>query len=111
MAWFRKTKKPREAVETRARRGVPEGLWVRCDGCREIIYRKELDNNLRVCPKCGHHGRLDARERIELLLDEAPQSELFADVEPTDPLKFRDSKPYRARLVDYQKRTGRRSAG
>ena len=110
MAWFRKTKKPREAVEKRPRRGVPEGLWVRCDGCREIIYRKELDNNLRVCPKCGHHGRLDARERIELLLDEPPTDELFDNIEPADPLKFRDSKAYSARLADYQKRTGRRDA-
>ena len=110
MAWFRKTKKPREAVEKRSRSGVPEGLWVRCDGCREIIYRKELDNNLRVCPKCGHHRRLDARQRIELLLDKTPEEELFATVEPTDPLKFRDSKPYSVRLGEYQKRTGRRDA-
>ena len=110
MAWFRKTKKPRRAVEKSARRGVPEGLWVRCEGCREIIYRKELDNNLRVCPKCGYHGRLDASERIQLLIDESEPRELFTEIQSADPLKFRDSKPYRARLSEYQKRTGRRDA-
>ena len=71
MAWFKKAKKPKAVREDqRQRSSVPEGLWVKCDGCKEIIYNKELERNLRICPKCGHHFRIDATARLQLLLDE-----------------------------------------
>ena len=67
MAWFRKEKKPKEAVEKSV--AIPEGLWIKCDDCKEIVYRKEVETNLNVCPKCGYHFRLSARERFEILFD------------------------------------------
>ncbi|HEV7515685.1 MAG TPA: acetyl-CoA carboxylase, carboxyltransferase subunit beta [Thermoanaerobaculia bacterium] len=110
MAWFRKTKKPKPVREDRARSTVPEGLWVKCEGCKEIIYSRDLDRNLRVCPKCEYHFRIDARARIALLLDEEEPRELFADISPTDPLNFRDTKRYRDRLKSYQQAVGERDA-
>ncbi|MGH9465456.1 MAG: acetyl-CoA carboxylase, carboxyltransferase subunit beta [Thermoanaerobaculia bacterium] len=108
MAWFRRANKPRETPV--ARSTVPEGLWVKCEGCKEIIYAKELERNLQICPKCGYHFRIGARQRIRLLLDENEPREIFAAIRPTDPLHFVDSKPYSARLKDYQKRTGEKDA-
>ena len=108
MAWFRRAKKPKEAAARRS--AVPEGLWVKCDGCKEIIYSRELDRNFQICPKCGHHFRIGARQRIALLLDEEEPRELFREIRPTDPLKFVDSKPDPARLTEYQKRTGAHDA-
>ena len=70
MAWFRKEKKPREAVEQK-QVAIPEGLWIKCDDCKEIIYRKEVEQNLSVCTKCGYHFRLTARERFNILFDDA----------------------------------------
>ncbi|MDH3255206.1 MAG: acetyl-CoA carboxylase, carboxyltransferase subunit beta [Acidobacteriota bacterium] len=110
MAWFRKTKKQKKAPVDRPRSVVPEGLWVKCDGCREIIYVKELERNLKICPKCEHHFRVTARERIELLFDEGSGEELHAGVRSADPLKFRDQKPYRQRLKEYVKSTGEKEA-
>jgi acetyl-CoA carboxylase carboxyl transferase subunit beta len=110
MAWFRKTKKPRPIRVDRPRSNVPEGLWVKCDGCKEIVYSRDLDRSFKVCPKCGHHFRIDARTRIALLLDDPQPRELFAGVSPTDPLGFRDSKRYRDRLKSYQLTVGERDA-
>jgi acetyl-CoA carboxylase carboxyl transferase subunit beta len=110
MAWFRKTKKPKVAPSKEQRSAVPEGLWVKCDGCREIIYAKELERNLRICPKCGYHFRISARERIALLLDEKGIEELHAGVRSSDPLQFRDQKPYRQRLKGYTKTSGEEEA-
>jgi acetyl-CoA carboxylase carboxyl transferase subunit beta len=110
MAWFRKTKQPKALRQDRARSTVPEGLWVKCEGCKEVIYSRELDKNLRVCPKCGYHFRIDARARIALLLDEPEPKELFASVSPSDPLGFRDTKRYRERLKTYQQAVGERDA-
>ncbi len=106
MAWFTKDKKPKAVRADQRSSGVPEGLWTKCDGCKEIIYAKELERNLRICPKCGHHFRIDARARIQLLLDEPQPPELFRAVKPTDPLSFKDSKPYRDRLRVYQQGVG-----
>ncbi len=106
MAWFRKDKKPKAVRESRERSTVPEGLWLRCDGCREIIYSKELERNLRICPKCGYHFRIDAPARIALLLDEPQPKTLFDDVVPADPLGFVDTKRYADRLKAYQKALG-----
>jgi acetyl-CoA carboxylase carboxyl transferase subunit beta len=108
MAWFRRAHKPREAPASRST--VPEGLWLKCEGCKEIIYAKELERNLQICPKCGYHFRIGARQRIRLLLDEATPREVFAEIRPTDPLHFEDSRPYATRLKDYQKRTGEKDA-
>ena len=106
MAWFRKDKKPKPVRSEPARSHVPEGLWVRCEDCREIVYGKELDRNLRICPKCGYHFRIDAPARVRLLLDEPAPRELFRGVRPTDPLKFRDTRPYADRLRAYQEAVG-----
>ena len=106
MAWFKKDKKPKAVRESRERSTVPEGLWLRCDGCREIVYAKELEKNSRICPKCGFHFRIDAPARISLLLDEGSPEELFAGVRPADPLEFVDTKRYADRLAAYQKALG-----
>ncbi len=103
MPWFKKAKKPKPVRSDRPRSRVPEGLWVKCQGCREIIYSKELHRNLKICPKCGYHFRIDVDERIRLLLDEGYR-ELFSDLKPTDPLAFKDFKAYKDRLRDYQRR-------
>jgi len=93
MVWFRKG----ESSERPSSR-VPEGLWVKCEGCREILYRKELERHLFVCPRCGHHHRVSARARLAQLFDDGLWKELFASVHSTDPLEFTDSKPYADRL-------------
>ncbi|MGH7855980.1 MAG: acetyl-CoA carboxylase, carboxyltransferase subunit beta [Candidatus Binatia bacterium] len=106
MAWFKKDKRPKAVRDDKERSAVPEGLWTRCDGCREIIYSKELDKNLRICPKCSHHFRIDVEARLRLLLDEGTPRELFAGIRPADPLGFVDSKRYVDRLKAYQKALG-----
>jgi len=110
MAWFRKTKKPKAVRVDRPRSTVPEGLWVKCEGCKEIVYSRDLDRNLKVCPKCGYHFRIDARTRVSLLLDDPEPRELFTAIAPTDPLNFRDSKRYRDRLKSYQQAIGEKDA-
>ncbi|MEW6682281.1 MAG: acetyl-CoA carboxylase, carboxyltransferase subunit beta [Nitrospirota bacterium] len=113
MAWFQKKDK-READDDGEgdKRGKPsaEGLWVKCNHCREIIYRKELERNLRVCPKCDYHFPITVDERIALLLDEGSFKEWDGDLAPTDPLGFRDTQKYRDRLKAAQEQTGRRDA-
>jgi acetyl-CoA carboxylase carboxyl transferase subunit beta len=104
MAWFRKEKKPKEAVEKQT--AIPEGLWIKCDECKEVIYRKEVEANLNVCPKCGYHFRLTARERFEILFDDNKYKEFAGEVRSGDPLEFRDTKRYRDRLKVYQQRVG-----
>ncbi len=103
MPWFKKTKKPKPVRRDRPRSTVPEGLWVKCQGCREIIYSKELSRSSKICPKCGYHFRIEADERIRLLLDEGYR-ELFGDIRPTDPLSFKDFKAYKDRLKAYQRK-------
>ena len=108
MAWFRKEKKPKEAVEKQT--AIPEGLWLKCDECKEIVYRKEVEANLNVCPKCGHHFRLSARERFEILFDDNKYKEFASDIRSVDPLEFRDTKRYRDRLRVYEQRVGKGDA-
>ncbi|HEY0555316.1 MAG TPA: acetyl-CoA carboxylase, carboxyltransferase subunit beta [Thermoanaerobaculia bacterium] len=110
MAWFRKTKKPKPVRMDRPRSTVPEGLWLKCEGCKEIVYSRDLDRNLKVCPKCGYHFRIDARARVALLLDDPQPRELFSGISPVDPLNFRDTKRYRDRLKSYQQAVGERDA-
>jgi acetyl-CoA carboxylase carboxyl transferase subunit beta len=109
MSWFDKLMPSRIRTEQRSR-SVPEGLWVKCPSCSAQLYRAELKRNLSVCPKCGHHLRINARERLESFLDVDSASEIAADLEPRDPLRFKDTRRYRDRLMDYQKRTGERDA-
>jgi acetyl-CoA carboxylase carboxyl transferase subunit beta len=94
----------------RPKRGVPEGLWQRCPGCQQTIFRKEAQRLLGVCPECDFHWYVPAQERIAQVLDEGTFEELFAGLEPTDPLQFTDKKPYAARLKDEQASTGLREA-
>src|SRR5260370_1319736 len=108
MAWFRKEKKPKEAVEKQV--AIPEGLWIKCDECKEIVYRKEVEQNLNVCPKCGYHFRLTARERFEILFEHKKYKEFPPEIRSGDPLESRDTKRYRDRLKVYEARVGRGDA-
>lgn len=89
---------------------VPEGVWTKCTSCEQVLYRDELKRHLEVCPKCGHHMRIDARERFVALLDKDSIVEIAADLEPKDILKFRDLKKYKDRLSAAQKETGEKDA-
>jgi acetyl-CoA carboxylase carboxyl transferase subunit beta len=109
MTWFEKIMPSRIKTERRTR-SVPEGLWMKCAACDAVLYRAELERNLQVCPKCGHHMRIRARDRLERFLDIDSGIELAANVEPEDPLKFRDTKKYRDRLTLAQKTTEERDA-
>ena len=109
MSWFEKIMPSRIKTERRTR-SVPEGLWIKCPACDAVLYRAELERNLYVCPKCSHHMRIGARERLERFLDPGPTEELAQRVTPEDPLKFRDSKRYKDRLVQAQKATDENDA-
>jgi acetyl-CoA carboxylase carboxyl transferase subunit beta len=109
MTWFEKIMPSRIKTERRTR-SVPEGLWIKCTACDAVLYRAELERNINVCPKCGHHMRIGARKRLEAFLDPQSGVELATEIEPEDPLKFRDSKKYRDRLQQAQKTTGERDA-
>jgi len=89
---------------------VPEGLWRKCPKCDAVLYKPELDRNQNVCPKCDHHLRINARERLDMFLDQEGREELATDLAPEDLLKFRDSKKYKDRLVAAQKETGEKDA-
>ena len=95
MAWFKKQRKPIEPPDQQSR--VPEGLWVKCPSCAQVIYNKDLVASLSVCPKCGHHFRMGAAERLRVLFD-GEWPEYDRGLTSTDPLKFIDTKPYRKRL-------------
>jgi acetyl-CoA carboxylase carboxyl transferase subunit beta len=109
MSWFEKLMPSRISTEKRTR-SVPEGVWIKCARCDAQLYRNELERNLQVCPKCDYHMRIGARQRLDFFLDPDSQNELFAGLEPEDPLKFRDSKRYRDRIVQAQKKTGEKDA-
>lgn len=109
MAWYDKIV-PSRVQTARRSRSVPEGLWIKCPACDSPLYRAELERNQNVCPKCGHHMRIGARERLLRFLDEGSVNEIGEHITPTDPLKFRDSKRYRDRLSAAQKSTGEKDA-
>jgi acetyl-CoA carboxylase carboxyl transferase subunit beta len=94
------------ASPDRKNEGVPEGLWLRCSECGEMLFRKVVDEALHVCPSCGHHFRISARVRIDQLVDPGSFEEMFADLEPADPLRFVDKKSYKDRLKQEQAKTG-----
>lgn len=99
MSWLDKIpQKIKRAVGSVQKRNVPEGLWSKCDACQTVLYRTDLDANLEVCPQCGHHHRLGARSRLNVLLDAEGRIEIGADVTPVDALKFKDSKTYAERM-------------
>jgi acetyl-CoA carboxylase carboxyl transferase subunit beta len=108
MAWFKRTHTELEASpEKRVR---TEGLWIKCEGCRQVIWKKDLDANLNVCPKCDRHFRINAETRLNLLLDNSEYEIFDDDLASTDPLKFTDTKPYSARLRKTQDATGMKDA-
>lgn len=109
MAWFEKLVPSRVSTERRSN-SVPLGLWVKCVACDSILYRAELERNLQVCPKCSHHMQIGARERLLNFLDKGSVVELAANITPEDPLRFRDSKKYKDRLLAAQKTTGETDA-
>lgn len=92
------------------RASVPEGLWRKCPKCDAVLYKPELDRSLNVCPKCEHHMRINARERLDMFLDQEGREEVAAELEPIDRLKFKDSKKYKDRIAAAQKETGEKDA-
>jgi acetyl-CoA carboxylase carboxyl transferase subunit beta len=108
MTWF---KRESHDLDTSGERTIKtEGLWVKCDDCRQIIWKKDLDGNMNVCTKCGRHFRIDARARLALLLDDGKYEVFDSNFSSTDPLKFTDLKPYCDRLKKTQKATGLKDA-
>jgi acetyl-CoA carboxylase carboxyl transferase subunit beta len=110
MSWLQKLLPPKIKRAEGVRRSVPEGLWSKCPACEEVLYATDLENNQNVCPKCGHHHRLRARARLDLLLDPEGRFEIGAEVLPLDPLKFKDSKRYSDRLAAANEDTGEADA-
>ena len=107
VSWLQKLLPPKiQRTEGAARKTVPEGLWTKCAGCDATLYSTDLEKNLNVCPKCGHHERLGARPRLDALLDADGRFEIGAEVLPVDPLKFKDSRRYAERLTEAQEQTG-----
>ena len=109
-SWFEKLIPSRIRIESSTKRAVPEGVWAKCPGCHAILYRAELERNLEVCPKCSHHNRLTARRRLEAFLDGDCRDEIGADLESLDPLKFKDLKKYKDRIVQAQKQSSEKEA-
>jgi acetyl-CoA carboxylase carboxyl transferase subunit beta len=110
MSWFEKLMPSRIRTEVASKKGVPEGLWTKCPSCEAVLYRNELERNGDVCPKCDHHMRINARRRLDLFLDAEGRVEIAENLESADPLKFKDSKKYRDRVVSAQKATGEKDA-
>jgi acetyl-CoA carboxylase carboxyl transferase subunit beta len=106
MSWLEKLTPSQVTLLGDKKKAVPEGLWTKCEGCNSVLYRAELERTLEVCPKCGHHSSISARQRLGHFLDPAPRAEIGADLQAADPLKFKDTKKYRDRLADAQKSTG-----
>ncbi len=110
MSWFQKLMPSRIRTEGGNKKSVPEGLWTKCRSCTAVLYRPELERNLLVCPKCNEHMQLGGRMRLEQFLDPGGRREIAGDLEPADPLKFKDSKKYRDRLAAAQRKTGETDA-
>ena len=110
MSWFSKLVPSKIRTVGGSKRTVPEGLWIKCNGCSAVLYRSELERNFDVCPKCSHHIRIGARLRLKMFLDDDSGKEIGKSIEPVDVLKFKDSKKYRDRLNAAQKETGETDA-
>ena len=109
MSWIDRIFSKNTSTSSR-KANVPEGVWTKCTSCDQVLYREELKRHLEVCPKCGHHMRIDARERLLGLLDQDSTQELAAELEPKDILKFKDLKKYKDRITAAQKETGEKDA-
>ena len=109
MAWFKKARKPMGSASAENPSRVPEGLWVKCPDCAQILYNKDLEKNLHVCPKCAHHFRISAADRLRALFD-GEWTEYFPDLTSNDPLHFTDTKAYRDRLRSTINATGVKDA-
>lgn len=105
VSWFRRRSIRPERSDSK-KVTVPEGLWIKCNNCAEIVYSKEIDRNLKVCPKCDYHFRITAKERIELLVDPGTFTEFDEQIQSEDPLGFKDSQKYRDRVKAARKKTG-----
>ena len=110
MSWLDKLMPGSIRTEAITKRGVPEGVWAKCPACSAILYRAELERNLEVCPRCGHHNRLTARRRLDTFLDPEPREEIGSEIASDDPLKFKDLKKYKERLSAAQKQTAESDA-
>ncbi|WP_374593879.1 acetyl-CoA carboxylase, carboxyltransferase subunit beta [Aquabacterium sp.] len=111
MSWLEKLLPPKiQQTDPTERRSVPEGLWVKCPSCETVLYKTDLEQNLNVCPKCSHHHRVGARERLDAFLDAEGRYELGQEVLPVDPLRFKDSKKYTDRLKEALENTGETDA-
>jgi acetyl-CoA carboxylase carboxyl transferase subunit beta len=111
MSWLQKLLPPRiKSTPGVKKQAVPEGLWIKCAACEAVLYRTDLEKNLHVCPKCSHHGRVDARARLDQLLDAEGRFEIGSEVVPVDSLKFRDQKKYPDRLAAALEDTGETDA-
>ncbi|PSJ47585.1 acetyl-CoA carboxylase carboxyl transferase subunit beta [Zobellella endophytica] len=109
MSWLEKILPKNKNIGVR-RHNIPEGVWTKCGGCEQVLYRAELDRNLEVCPKCDHHMRIGARARLDKFLDSDGREELGAELEPQDVLKFKDSKKYKDRISAAQKSSNEKDA-
>src|SRR5690349_17692783 len=109
MSWLEKLT-PSQILPGEKKRNVPEGLWTKCESCSSVLYRAELERTLEVCPKCGAHRTLGARQRLNHFLDPEPREEIGADIQTIDPLNFRDTKKYKDRIATAQKDTEEKEA-
>jgi acetyl-CoA carboxylase carboxyl transferase subunit beta len=109
MSWLEKLT-PSQVLVGDKKKNVPEGLWAKCEGCNSVLYRAELERTLEVCPKCGFHRNIPARQRLMHFLDPEQRDEIGADIQPADPLKFKDTKKYKDRIADAQKGTDEKEA-
>jgi len=110
MSWLEKLTPSQVTLLGDKKKAVPEGLWTKCEGCNSVLYRAELERTLEVCPKCGHHSSISARQRLHHFLDPEPRVEIGADLQAADPLKFKDTKKYKDRIADAQKSTDEKEA-
>ncbi len=112
MNWFERLFPPKikSGERLQVKRGVPEGVWSKCESCHAVLYGAELERNIRVCPKCGFHMRIGARDRLLSLLDKDSLEEIGANLRPVDALKFRDSKRYKDRITEAEKKSGEKES-
>ncbi|MGH8476839.1 MAG: acetyl-CoA carboxylase, carboxyltransferase subunit beta [Methylococcales bacterium] len=110
MSWFQKLVPSKIRTNGASKGAVPEGLWNKCSACDAILYKAELERNLDVCPKCNYHMRISGRKRLHLFLDPDHRHEIGEDMKPTDPLKFKDTKKYKDRIIQAQKQTNEKDA-
>ncbi|WP_301099670.1 acetyl-CoA carboxylase, carboxyltransferase subunit beta [Otariodibacter sp.] len=110
MSWIERILGKTSTSSSSGKSKVPEGVWTKCTSCEQVLYSEELKRNMQVCPKCGHHMRIDPRVRLLALLDEDSAEEMATELEPQDVLKFKDLKKYKDRLAAAQKQTGEKDA-